>query len=356
MNRIPALVTDRLVLWAPLAAALGLLFAGTAARANGLIPVLLAVMVFASGFTTPPARLLSAFKRPERVLGVLALQYGPLSLLAYALSRLPLSPATATGLLVLGAAPSEITSGVMVLLAGGDAALGAALMGTSLLASATVTPWLLLHYAGGQIYVDQAGLLQELMVTVAGPLIVASTLRGFLAERGARARMTASTALWETPSFRTDATLRADARLALPAWFWRDPAALLAVADRLLPAVAALAVIALLFIVAGTARHVVLSGEIAVVAGLCLLLNLAGYAAGWGLFRLLRAPELAVRAGVFTVGMREFGVAATVAMAVLPDAAAVAGVYGIVILVTAPLLVQIYNRRDRTLLSRPSSA
>lgn len=88
----------------------------------------------------------------------------------------------------------------------------------------------------------------------------------------------------------------------------------------------------------------VLSADVAVALALCLALNLASYAGGYVLFRLLQAPDMAVRAAVFTTGMREFGVAAAIATAAVPAAAPVAGLYGILILITAPLLVRAYSR------------
>lgn len=284
-------------------------------------------MVFATSFTVPPARLATALRRPERMLAVLLLQFGPLSLLALLLSRLPLGATVSTGILVIGVAPSEVTSGLMVLLAGGDVALATAIAGASLLVSTVAAPWLLSVYAGGAAAVDRTALLQELTLCVGLPLIVASMLRGVLAQRAARARAAASRALWgenAEPSFAFDGLIEA--------------------LDGLLPAVAALAVVMLLFVVAGTARPLLLDRGVLLIAVLCLLLNLAGYAAGWGVFRLMRAPAGAVRAAVFTTGMREFGVAATIAAAVLPASAGVAGVYGILILFTAPVLVRLYGR------------
>lgn len=337
-TRLAAVITGPFALWALAAGALGVLFAPMARRGTDAIPALLGVMVFATGFTVPPAGLGAALRRPERVLWALAAQYGPLALLAFWLSRLPLSAPVSIGILVIGVAPTEVSAGVMTLLAGGDAALGTALMAASLLASTVLTPTLLAGFAGRAVFVDRPALLQELMLSVSLPLIGAVALRGLLARRLAERALADSLRLFaEQPTPARRAPERAD----------RAAAALLAAADALAPAVAALVVLALLFIVAAAARDVLLSADVFAVVPFCLLLNATGYAAGWALFRLLRAPELAVRAGVFALGMREFGVAATVAAAVLPAAAGVAAVYGMVILFTAPLLVRLYGTRGR---------
>jgi BASS family bile acid:Na+ symporter len=328
-RRLPEAVTDHLPFWALAASALGIAFPSAAQRGADAVPVLLGVMVFAMGFTISPLRLAAVLGRPGRVILLLALQYGPLSLLAYLLSRLPLPQPVSAGILVLGVCPCEISSGVMVMLAGGDAALGTMTVAASLLAGTLLTPWLLTQYAHGAVVVDRGALTRELMLSVGLPLIAAVSLRGWLMLQRAQAWLMTSFTFWDDP-----ASL-ARRRTA--------PGFVLRTADRLLPAVAALAVLALLFIVAGSTRSVLLSADAAVALALCLALNLAGYAAGWLLFRLRRAPELAVRAAVFTSGMREFGVAAAVATSALPAAVPVAGLYGILILLTAPLLVRAYR-------------
>lgn len=330
---LPDAITDRLIVWALAASALGLALPSAGRHAAGAVPALLGVMVFATGFTVSPLRLAAVLRRPGRVLWLLLLQYGPLSFLAFLLSRLPLPQPVSAGILVLGVSPSEITSGVMVLLAGGDAALATMTVASSLLAGTLLTPWLLTHYAQGAVVVDRDALTRELMLSVGLPLVAAVSLRTWLLLRRAHLWLTTSLHFWDAPRS------LARGRTA--------PGTLLRAGDRLLPVVAALAVVALLFIVAGSARSVLLSADAVVALALCLALNLTGYAAGWLLFRLLHAPDRAGRAAVFTSGMREFGVAAAVATSAVPAAAPVAGLYGILILLTAPLLVQAYGRNNR---------
>ncbi|GEM_PF-1228412 len=335
-TRAARAITEPLLLWALLAAAAGVALPAVGRGGAGLVPWLLGAMVFATGSTVPPARLAAALRRPGRLLAALLVQFGPLSLLAYGLSRLPFGTPLSIGVLCIGVAPSEISSGVMTLLAGGDAALGTALMAASLLCATLITPGLLASYAGGTVFVDRAALAQELALSVAAPLAAALLLRWTLAGWLVRRQAEASLALFGEP-----APLP---QLPVPLSGSRVAAAL-DLLDILAPALAALALLALLFVVAGAARPVLLSSDIFVAVALCLLLNLAGYAAGLALFRLLREPELTVRAAVFGVGMREFGVAATLATAVLPAAGAVTAVYGILVLVTAPLLVRWYRAR-----------
>jgi BASS family bile acid:Na+ symporter len=333
--RAAAAVTEPLLLWALLAAAAGVALPASGPRATELVPWLLGVMVFATGLTVPPARLAAALRRPGRLLFALAVQFGPLSLLAYLLSRLPLGTPLSVGILCIGVAPSEVSSGVMTLLAGGDAALGTALVAASLLCATIVTPGLLASYAGGVVLVDRATLAQELGLAVGAPLVAALLLRWLLAGLLLQRQADEALTLFGDPVPAVSLRLPLPSDLAVTA---------LVLLDTLAPAVAALAVLVLLFLIAGAARPVLLSTELFAAAALSLAFNLAGYAAGWLLFRLLREPDLAVCAAVFGLGMREFGAAAALAAAVLPAAGGVAAVYGIVILVTAPLLVRWYRR------------
>lgn len=294
----------------------------------GAIPWLLGALVFAAGFSAPPARLIGALRRPERTLLLLALQFGPLALLALLLSRLPLDPALSVGLLVLGAAPTDVTAPAMTLLAEGDAALATVLTAASLVACTVLAPSLLVRFAAGAA-VDRAALLNELARSVLWPLAGAIALRYLLTQQ----------ALAPPPNVFDGEGLPAPSRRS------RTARAVLNAGIRAAPLASALAVLALVFVVAGGARAEILSRGIFAVVALCLLYNLAGYGAGWLLFRALDAPPRAVRAGVFAAGMREFGVAAAIAASIRPEAAAVAGVYGVIILVTAPLLARLLRER-----------
>src|SRR5579859_1477277 len=331
-SRAARAITEPLLLWALLTAAAGISWPRAGSAGAGLLPWLLGAIVFATGVTVPPARLAAALRRPGRLLLALIVQFGPLSLLAYVLSRLPLSTPLSVGILCIGVAPSEISAGAITLLAGGDAALGTALMAASLFCATIVTPGLLAGYAGNAVPVDRAALGQELALSVGAPLAAALLLRWLFAGLLVRQRTEEALTLFGEPPSLPMPLPRADIAPALE------------LVDAVAPAVAALAVLGLLFLVAGAARPVLLGADIFAAAAFSLGLNLAGYLAGLALFRLLREPELAVRAAVFGLGMREFGVAAALAAAVLPAAGAVVAVYGIVILVTAPLLVRWYRR------------
>lgn len=83
----------------------------------------------------------------------------------------------AIGILVIGSASSEITSALMVYLAGGSLALAAAIMGSSILAAPFIMPLLLSLLAGRSLAVDASGMLRELLLIVALPVIIGSSLR-----------------------------------------------------------------------------------------------------------------------------------------------------------------------------------
>jgi bile acid:Na+ symporter, BASS family len=318
--RVAGLALPALVV---VAAAGGVLLHARALPWQNAVPWLLGALVFAAGFATPPARFAEALRRPRYTLLYLAMLFGPLLLLAWLLAQLPgLDAATATGLLILGVCPTDLTVPAMTLLAAGDAALATVLTASSLLACTLLAGPLLARF-GTAALVDRTALLQELGGSVAWPFVLALLLRS------ARARLGVAT----------------DPFVAVqPPLFVRLSAALLDRALALSALLPPLAVAALVFIAAGTAHAQIMTKSAIAVAALCLLYNLAGYACGWALFRALDAPPRALRAGVFATGLREFGVAAALAIAVRPDAGGGAAIDGVVMLISAPLLAGFLSR------------
>src|SRR5207245_2921064 len=119
---------------------------------------------------------------------------------------------------------------------------------------------------------------------------------------------------------------------------------------------AAVSVVVVVFISAGRIRPLLGSAAFGVAVGLCALLLAAQFAAGWLCGALLRMSAPERRAVLFPVGMREFGVAAAVAFAVAPSSAAVAGVYGVLLMVAGPVLARLLRPPGHVLLGGSSGA
>ena len=297
-GRAAALINSHLFALVVVAATAGLLLPG-AAGLRSLVSPILFVMVFGMGLTLTLGELASAFRRPARTVAVLLVQYSVLPLAAWLLSRLVGDPDLRMGFLIVGAAPSEVTSALMVFLAGGDAAFGTGAMSLSVLAAPLAMPALLGALGGQSVHLNVGSIFLNLAVVVAVPVIFGATLRTRFSRLGAYAGECS--------------------------------------------AIASAMVLLLVMVAAANARSQLAAGVLAV-AALLLLFNLVGYGVGWLAGRFItRGGD--VRPYVFVIGMKEFGVAMAVALTFFPAKTVLpATLYGVIMLVTAPWLVHRLRR------------
>lgn len=289
-------LTDYTVLLVVLAGALGVALPHQGAQLQGALLPLLAVMVIGVGVSETPRTILG---RPSELLtafGVVAVQLTLLPLAAYSLSRALPPGDVRSGLLVVGLAPAEVTSALATLLAKGAAGFALRILALSLVVSTVSIPLWLAQLTALRGGVSSGDLFVELLLAVVVPLLGASLLR-VTVPRVARAEQT-----------------------------WA--------------ALSALAVVVLIFIVAGGLRELPTGGTLytlgVALAAFVLLCYLLGLLGG----HLLRLSASTRRAVLFTTGMREFGVAAAVATAaVSTQAGAVAAVYGVAMMSVSFLLV-----------------
>jgi BASS family bile acid:Na+ symporter len=299
ISKLAAFLNDRFFFCVIAAVVLGLLLPQAAALQQLVSPVLF-LMILGMGLTLTLPELAGVFRRPGRVLAILAVQYTVLPAAAWLLGRLAVDPELRAGMVVLGAAPSEITSALMVFLAGGDAALATAAMALSVLAAPLVMPFALSLLIGQTVHLETGPMFQSLLLIVALPVLAGASVR---------------TRFTRLSDYANECS-----------------------------ALAALMVIFLIFIVAAANAGEILNPNVLGLAALLLALNLIGYAAGWGT-ALLVDRKGDRRPYVFTVGMKEFGVATAVALSFLPSRSALpAAVYGVIMLVTAPYLVKRLRR------------
>ncbi len=102
----------------------------------------------------------------------------------------------------------------------------------------------------------------------------------------------------------------------------------------------AVCVVLVVFVTMGSARPWVLSASLFPALALCSGLLVLAYTLGFAVAWPWRHEPHVWRALVFPIGMREFGIAAAVALVVSPDAVGVAGIYGTLLMITAPVLAQ----------------
>ena len=299
-------VRHRLLPWVLVAAVVGVLLPQSTTALNPLVPVFLAGQVLGVALNLTPSEVRAAGRQLPLIGTALICQWTLLPAFGLVLHLVAPTPVLAAGILICAIAPSEITSGLMATIAGGDTAIATACMAGSLALSVVLTPLWLEVGLGPSAHFDALGLAVELVLSVLLPLVVGVSLRAVLP------------------------------RLAQWRHHFLDLSAFCLV----------------LVVLAGTAsaRQVLLSSSIIVALGLVVGLLFWGGAVGLGLGRLMRLSHRRATAVGFPIGIREFGVAIAVSVAVRPGASAVGGVYGIVMVAVAGTLAsQIGQRRDRRL-------
>jgi BASS family bile acid:Na+ symporter len=261
------------------------------------VPYMLAGQVLGVALTLTARQFAAVAGAPAPLVVGLAVQWTTLPLLGIALFHLGGDPTLAGGALIVAVAPAEITSALVAVLAAGSGAIAASLMAASLAAGTLLTPLWLSVAIGTAVHVDRGGLIVELALAVALPLVAGVALRTSipaLARRGGRA-------------------------LDL----------------------SAVCVVLVVFVSVGSARGLVLSLTVLPCVAICLVLLVAGYALGAAAGWTMRGRGHAVaRAVMFPVAMREFGIAATVALTVSPGTVGVAGVYGALLMTSSPALAR----------------
>lgn len=304
LDRAAALLDEYLVVWVVTAAGLGLAVPSLG-RLTPLTTPVLAVMVGSVSLTLAP----SAFRqvRPRAVGLLLAAQVG-MPLAAFVVARaLSLSPAATVGFVVLGAVTPELVSPVMTELAGGDTALSTVVLVLVGVGSVGLVPVAVTVLLGATVPFDPAGVVRSLLLAVVVPMAVAVGLRAWFPDRVARH-------------------------------------------DRYYPSVPALMVVVVIGIVTGANAGLVRGGPrgtlVAVLAG-AVALNGLGYALGWLAGRPLDGEERVT--ALFSVGMRDFAVAAGVVVAAgFPTTAALPAVaFGLVEMVSGAALVRLFSDHRR---------
>jgi len=266
------------------------------------INVLLAVLVFATAVTIEPAALRRAARAWLRLLVALAIGATVLPALSWAAARMVPAGPLRNGVLTVGLAPCEIASVATTAMARGEAAIAAgALIGSTVVAVAIAGPILALE--AGHAGFSPDGVIVNLALVVALPLAVGLALRA-----------------WTPATGHVLATPRAQRGASHVA----------------LAAVAAL--------VALIAAEVHFSAGYAAVAAALVVFLLASAVVG----RLLglRAPRPVAAALLLTTSMRDFAIAAGLAVAAFgPAAAAPLGLYGILVLVWGTAAAGALRRR-----------
>ena len=294
---------DRLLWYVIAAGALGIALPDVAGKLQGVVPVMLAGQVAGVTLTLTASRLFRVLRHPAPVLAALAAQWLIVAPAGILLGRLIGNGTVGTGVVISAAAPAEITSSLVAVLAAGAGEVAVLCMASSLALGTVLTPELVTLGLQGEARVDTPALLLELTLCVALPLVAGVALR-------------------------------------------TNVSALAGQAARCLD-LAAISVVLVVFVAGGAARGIVGTLSLPAAVGACLGLQALSYAVGFVAGWVMRFPRAVRRAIIFPIGMREFGIATAVALTVTPEAAGVAGVYGVLVMITGPALAMNLRRRSR---------
>lgn len=275
-------LTAAFPLWALLGAGAAFLWPEPFAALRPAIAPLLGLVMLGMGMTLEARDFARVLERPAPVFLGVALQYGLMPALGFALAAaFGLSAELAAGLILVGSCPGGTASNVVCYLARGDVALSITLTTLSTLLAVVATPLLTWLYAGARIDVPVADMFASVAKIVLLPVI---------------------------------------AGVLVNTW-WGDR---LVAVRRGLPALSVAAIVVIIAIVVALNRER-LAGLLGVVSVAVVAHNTLGLALGYVLARGLRMAPATARTLALEVGMQNSGLAVALASAHFSTTAALPG-------------------------------
>jgi BASS family bile acid:Na+ symporter len=291
-------------LWAPLAAACGLFLHERLAGLGGAIVPLLTVVMLCMGLTLTPRDFVNVGRHRLAFLAGLLLQFTVMPLMALLIATLfRLGPELTIGLVLVGSVAGGTASNVMTFLARGNVALSVAMTATSTLAGVVMTPVLLSLLVGTTVDVPAIDMLFSLFRIVLLPVLFGVVLNRLFSSE----------------------------------------------VQRVLPALAPLAVAAILVIIAiVVALNAERLREVALVVVFATLLhNVSGLALGYLAARLLRFEPAICRTVAIEVGMQNSGLATALALKFFAPATALPGaIFSVWLNITGSVFAAFARRND----------
>ncbi|WP_254538726.1 bile acid:sodium symporter family protein [Halomarina litorea] len=294
------LVEDYLLLWVLCSVGLGFFVPQLAVvtRASTLI---LAVMIGSISLTLS----VDQFRAVDtRSLGLVLVGHVTMPFLAFGIARgLGLSPELTVGFVVLGAVTPELVTPVMTELAGGETALSTTALVVIGVGSIGFIPVVVSVLLGGDVDVPTLPIVEQLVVAVVGPMLVAVGARAWQPDRVSRY-------------------------------------------DEYYPAVSAVMVVLIIGGVTAANAGVIRSSQtLLLTVGIgAVLLNGLGYGVGFLVgSRWTRPTRIA---SVLSVGMRDFAVAAALLIAAgLPPVTSLPAVaFGVIEMISSAALARWFDR------------
>ena len=244
---------------------------------KGWLGYMIAVTMLAIGSLLPREEVMQVFDRWPTVLGGTAIQYMSMPLLAYGIGRLfGLEGPWMIGIVMVGCVPGAMASNVLTMIARGNVSYSVSLTTSATILSPLVVPWVLWLALGQMVEDFPVGkVFIDLCWMVVLPVVVGHTL----------------SRVW-------------------PGW---------AAAARMVGAIIAnLTILWIIAVVVAANRGGVSELDFRLIAAL-LMVNLCGYAAGYGGGRTMGLPETMRRALTLEIGMQNAGLGTTLAMGLFDD-------------------------------------
>ena len=295
--------TELFPLWAVLGSAAAWAAPGPFAALQGAIAPLLGLVMFGMGATLAPRDFARVGRRPGLLALGLALQFGGMPAIGWAVARiLGLPPELAAGVVLVGSCPGGTASNVICYLARADVALSITLTTASTVLAVVATPLLTDLWLGASIAVDVPGMIGSIFRIVLVPVALGVAANAWLGPR-------------------------------------------LEPVQRLFPllSVAAIVLIIAIVVALSQARLAELS---ALLFAAVVLHNGLGLLLGWAATALLRLPEAQRRTLAIEVGMQNSGLGVALAVAHFGPLAALPGaLFSVWHNLSGSLLAAFWSRR-----------
>lgn len=231
---------------------------------------LLGIVMFGMGLTLKVSDFKVVFSRPKDIIIGFIAQFTLMPLIAFALTKaFSLPTEIAVGVILVGTCPGGTSSNVMTYLSKGDVPLSVGMTAVSTLFAPLMTPLLTLLYAGQRVDVNAVAMFLSIVKVVLVPIALGLVCNYFF-EKVTREIV------------------------------------------RILPLISTIAIIMIIAsVVSANSARLKTVGLIVVLV--VILHNLLGYAAGYGVGKLLRLNTTKCRALSIEVGMQNSGLATSLA-------------------------------------------
>lgn len=308
LNKILQLYTKLFALWVVVFAVVAYFFPGPFNISKGVMLSFFAVTMFGIGAVLDPGDFKNVAKNPVIVLIGCGSQFILMPLGAFVLAKVfRLSAPLAVGLILTASAPGAMSSNVICYIAKADTAYSVSLTSVATLLCPVLTPLLTLLLAKSYLPIEFYPMFKMLMLTVLVPLGC-----GFAVKNG----------------------------------FKRQAEKL----QNIFPAISVTFIVLICSAVIAKNRDNILEATM-VVLGAVMILNIYGLIAGYSVGSVFKMKAARRRTLAIEIGMQNAGLGTVLAAAHFEDQPAVAipaAVFVFVCIITAAIMVEYWNRKEKT--------